>query len=72
MEVDVRPGTSTFQSDTPKPLFPVRTGGLTNARNHYAVSPNGREFLVNTLEESSETPIAIVVNWAKRAMQNGR
>jgi eukaryotic-like serine/threonine-protein kinase len=72
MEVDVRPGTSTFQSGTPKPLFPVRTGGLTNARNHYAVSPNGGEFLVNTLEESSETPIAIVVNWAKRVTQDGR
>lgn len=69
MEVEVRPGGMTFQTGAPKPLFPVHTGGLTVARNDYVVSPDGQEFLVNTLEESSETSIAIVLNWAGRLTQ---
>ncbi len=54
-----------FETTTPVPLFPARVaGGVTNLfRPQYAVSRDGR-FLINQLaEESTATPITLILNW---------
>jgi hypothetical protein len=63
MAVEVKAG-ATFQSGLPRALFQTRVTGLSDVRNHYAVSKDGQRFLVNTLvEESASTPITVVLNW---------
>ena len=48
-----------------KPLFPVRVSQTEGGYNgwHYAVSNDGRRFLVIV---SSESPVSIEVNWTAR------
>ena len=63
MAVDVKLG-ATFEAGVPKVLFGTRVPTLRNFRNHYAVSADGQRFLINsTIEETSSTPISVVVNW---------
>jgi Tol biopolymer transport system component/tRNA A-37 threonylcarbamoyl transferase component Bud32 len=63
MAVDVKLG-ATFDAGVPKALFDTRVLGLTEFRNHYAPTSDGQRFLINsTLEETSTTPISVVVNW---------
>jgi Tol biopolymer transport system component len=63
LTVDVKLG-GTFTASVPKPLYRTRIFSLTDFRNHYAVSGDGQRFLiVSTIEETSVTPISIVVNW---------
>ncbi len=63
MAVDVKLG-STFEASVPKPLFGTRVLSLTEFRNHYVPTSDGQHFLINsTLEETTTTPINIVVNW---------
>ena len=63
MAVDVKLG-AIFEAGVPKTLFATRVLSLTDFRNHYAVSADGQRFLINsTMEETSATPINIVVNW---------
>ena len=38
---------------------------MTDFRNHYVVTADGQRFLINsTIEETSATPINVVVNWS--------
>ncbi|MCA1600958.1 MAG: hypothetical protein LC776_04715, partial [Acidobacteria bacterium] len=63
MVVDIKRG-ATFEAGVPKTLFGTRVLTLTDFRNHYAVTADGQRFLINsTIEETSATPISIVVNW---------
>lgn len=65
MAVDVRLG-ATFEAGAPKALFGTRVLTLTVFRNHYAVSADGQRFLINsTIEETSPTPISVVMNWTR-------
>jgi eukaryotic-like serine/threonine-protein kinase len=41
-------------------LFPLRTVGEDYT---YAVSPDGRRFLVNTIVRDSARPVVVVLNW---------
>jgi serine/threonine protein kinase/Tol biopolymer transport system component len=63
MAVDVKLG-ATLEARVPKTLFGTRVLSLTDFGTHYAVTANGQRFLINsTIEETSATPISIVVNW---------
>jgi len=65
MAATVSASSDNFETGTPAPLFPARiAGGVTNLfRPQYAVSRDGR-FLINQLaEESTATPITLILNW---------
>ncbi|MCA1573001.1 MAG: protein kinase [Acidobacteria bacterium] len=63
MVVDVKLG-ATFEADVPQTLFGTRVLTLPSFRNQYAVTADGQRFLINLMiEETSATPISIVVNW---------
>jgi DNA-binding winged helix-turn-helix (wHTH) protein/Tol biopolymer transport system component len=51
------------QIGRPKPLFraPINTS---TTRNHYAVTPDGKRFLINVEDQNSFlSPITVMVNW---------
>jgi hypothetical protein len=63
MAVDVKLG-ATFEASVPKPLFGTCVISWAEFRNSYVVTADGQRFLINsTLEETSTTPINVVVNW---------
>jgi hypothetical protein len=65
MAVPVKLG-SAFEAGIRSSLFEVHVSGLTDVRTHYAVSADGQRFLVNTTtEDSTPSPIVVVVNWSK-------
>jgi Tol biopolymer transport system component len=62
MAVNVQLG-QTFAVGAPTPLFQTKVARY-EAPNRYAVSNDGQRFLINTtVEEASETPITVVLNW---------
>ncbi|HEX8746539.1 MAG TPA: protein kinase, partial [Pyrinomonadaceae bacterium] len=55
-----------FETGTPVALFRTRvpTTALTDERNNYVVSPDGKRFLIsNLLEEGNTQPVTLVLNW---------
>jgi Tol biopolymer transport system component len=51
---------------TPFPLFVTHTGGAIQAVNttSYIVSPDGRQFLMDTIvNESTTSPVTVILNW---------
>jgi hypothetical protein len=63
MAVDVKLG-ATFEASVPKTLFCTRVLLSLTSERHYAVTADGQRFLINsTIEETSATPISVVVNW---------
>jgi eukaryotic-like serine/threonine-protein kinase len=56
---------SRIQADAPKELFEVSVPDLVPAfPNNYAVTADGRRFLVNTvLRDAVSSPISVVLNW---------
>ncbi len=63
MAVDIK-ADATFQSGLAQALFDVRVSGLVDVRGHYAVSADGRRFLVNWLGEGGgSSPMTVVLNW---------
>jgi hypothetical protein len=67
MSVPIRIASGTvFEAGTPRGLFPVHlndTRAPGNFRQQYAVSRDGRSFLLNTLiEEQTNTPITLLLN----------
>src|ERR1041385_2215439 len=63
MEVDVKGIGTSFEQGIPKPLFNVDVDSY-QAPNRYAVSKDGKRFLVNTsIEGTSLKPIMVVINW---------
>jgi eukaryotic-like serine/threonine-protein kinase len=65
MSVDVRPGSPLRAAfSQPRPLFDLQViHELTARRNHYAVSNDGRRFLVSSMRPV-QPPITILRNWA--------
>jgi hypothetical protein len=51
---------SAFEVGAVRPLFDTRASGPGFL---YDVSADGQRFLVNTIVESTSTPITLVVNW---------
>jgi Tol biopolymer transport system component len=65
MSVPVRISGSTFEVGSPNALFQTHivTAGLANLTTQYSVSRDGR-FLINTrADESTTTPITLILNW---------
>jgi Tol biopolymer transport system component len=59
----------TVDAAAPVPLFATRVGGAVQgiARQQYAVSADGKRFLMNTLvEDASTAPISVIFNWQPR------
>ncbi len=55
---------STMEAGAPQALFQTRALPPGPTVFHpYDVSPDGRRFLINTLGESEQSPITVVVNW---------
>ena len=55
---------STFEAGTPVPLFSVRMVGFGGpGLPQYAVSHDGRFLINQPVEESSTSPITLILNW---------
>ena len=65
MAVEVKANDSTFQAGAAGPLFQAHfPEGLTNSRNYYTATADGKRFLVIIpMEEELSSPINVVVNW---------
>jgi Tol biopolymer transport system component len=65
--VSISLGSGTVTIGPPRPLFRLRITG-SDVRQHYAVSPDGQRFLVNTLIEGVQpSPMTLVLNAMPRA-----
>jgi eukaryotic-like serine/threonine-protein kinase len=68
MAVEVKTDSLSFDAGIPRSLFGTRVTGLTDSRNHYVVTPDGKQFLVNTvIEDATASPVNVVVNWTGAA-----
>ena len=58
-------GSVAFEAGVPKALFETRVAAFTGAWNHYAVTGDGKRFLIVTTptDETASTPTTVVVNW---------
>jgi Tol biopolymer transport system component len=63
MSVRVTTG-ATFDAETPRPLFETQLP-VAPMRQGYAVSADGKRFLVTVPLEVGSTPMTIIQNWAK-------
>ena len=57
---------ATVEAGTPVGLFgtTVPYSGMTDYRNNYTPSHDGRRFLVNTLDErAGQKPYTVILNW---------
>ena len=64
MAAPVTASGSTFQAGTPIALFATRIGAaVATARQHYAVSRDGRFLINETAEEAAVSPITLILNW---------
>lgn len=63
MEVDVNTKKG-FSPSPPRALFQTRIIAPNYALFQYAVAPDGKRFLVNSLPEGGTGPLTLVVNWA--------
>jgi serine/threonine protein kinase len=58
------PGGNAFNAGSPQRLFDARVPLTGNPyRSNYAVTADGKQFLVNTRIDTAQAPINIVVNW---------
>jgi serine/threonine protein kinase len=64
MAVDVKGEGPTFEVGAPKALFDLRVPSFNNAQAQFAVTADGKKFLIaNTVGENSSLPITVVMNW---------
>ena len=66
MAVPVTAQGATFEAGTPVTLFPTRiasAAGGAAGKQQYAVSRDGRFLINQTVEESTTTPITLILNW---------
>ena len=69
MAVDVKLGAA-FETSAPKTLFQTQVV-RPEAPNRYVVTEDGQRFLVNSsLEEVSQTPITVILNWNAQLKKN--
>jgi len=64
MAVPVRVTAKSFEAGIPKALFPVPGAGV---RRAYEPSADGRFLIAKPLDETTTTPITVVLNWRARA-----
>lgn len=70
MSVQIPTGNLADGFEMPQPLFRVPVMGDTSAyRSRYAVNARGDRFVFNARDESSQTPITVVVNWEAQAIR---
>ena len=74
--VPIRLGSNseTVEVGTPVRLFVTRVGGWASglAGAQYVVSPDGQQFLMNTLSrEAITSPITVILNWKPRPLSAG-
>jgi eukaryotic-like serine/threonine-protein kinase len=60
--VDIKAIGSHFDYGVPHFLFDMRAN-VFNVRNSYNVSRDGRRFLINTLADTTGSPLNVVLNW---------
>jgi Tol biopolymer transport system component/predicted Ser/Thr protein kinase len=60
--VEVQPGSSSFESGVPKPLFRTQIRS-TDGGFQYDVTADGQRFLINTLVPEEQSAISVVQNW---------
>jgi Tol biopolymer transport system component/predicted Ser/Thr protein kinase len=65
MAATVQASGATFEAAVPVVLFQTRvaTGGNFNLKQQYDVSRDGRFLINQTVEESTTTPITLILNW---------
>lgn len=63
MVAAVRKQGTELQVDAARPLFRINYRQVRLDAYPYAVSPDGQQFLVNSLVEDAATPISLLVNW---------
>ena len=68
MAVPIRlaPDTQTVKPEPPVALFPARVDRVlpvAGTRQQYVVSPDGNQFLMNTVAEEATSPITVILNW---------
>ena len=58
----------TVEPGSPIPLFATNVGGALQGTypQQYDVSPDGRQFLMNTIAEEAASPVTVVLNWKPR------
>jgi hypothetical protein len=60
----VRAADASFESSTPKRLFPIASVSGYIDRDEYAVSADGSRFLVSRpTGDAANSPVTVVVNW---------
>ncbi|MGH6877337.1 MAG: hypothetical protein ACREHV_08165, partial [Rhizomicrobium sp.] len=62
MAASVSPGASTFQVGAVRPLFATRAS-LELMAAPFAVSKDGKRFLINTQPDPDPTPLTLLVHW---------
>ena len=64
MAVSLKLNDKKVEVGTPKALFPLRIRPPGTLGPHFAVSPDGQRFLVNTIVGEGETaPLTVILNW---------
>jgi len=64
MSVEVTANGSTFDHRSPTALFSTRVSGIDTPGDYYAVTADGKRFILNNLiAEAAYTPITVVLNW---------
>jgi Tol biopolymer transport system component len=65
MAVPIGTSGSTLEAGSPIALFQTRivTGGLANQEAQYAISRDGRFLINNRVDQSTTTPITLILNW---------
>jgi serine/threonine protein kinase len=67
MSVPIRfTNSQTVEAETPVELFATHVGGAVQATSaqFYSVSPDGKQFLMNTIvTEAGNSPITVILNW---------
>jgi serine/threonine protein kinase/Tol biopolymer transport system component len=67
MSVEVKAG-ETLETGSPRALFQTRILPLVEARNHFDVTRDGQQFIVNSRRTEDVTqPITVVVGWTPEA-----
>jgi predicted Ser/Thr protein kinase len=69
MAVDIKTDQPAFEAGVPRPLFEAHVSNVegSNPWSQYAVTADGRHFLVNRLAaQATSSPITVVLNWRAR------
>jgi Tol biopolymer transport system component len=52
-----------FEAGVPQPLFPSRSPNTVLGRQSYAVTRDGKRFLIPALHDATSMPLTVVINW---------